>query len=66
MKAIPWPNNLGWDVGKTAEVWKYANGLGVRVWTRNNKVKSLFIRDISLDPVEAVKRCRKEGHIVEE
>ncbi len=65
-KAKLWPNNLGWDVGTTGEVWKYANGLGVRVFTRNGKIKSLFIKDLDLDPVVAVERCRKEGQVVEE
>ena len=64
-KAKPWPNGLGWDVGRDAEVWKLRNGLGVRIFTRNCKVKSLFIADLGLDPVEAVKRCKKEGRIEE-
>ncbi len=66
MKAKPWPNNLGWDVGTTGEVWKLKDGLGVRVITRSGQVKALFIPDATLDPVLAVKRCRKEGKIIEE
>jgi hypothetical protein len=57
---------LGRDVGTTAEVWKLKNGLGVRVFTRNGQVKALFIPDATLDPVLAVKRCRKEGKVIEE
>jgi hypothetical protein len=26
----PWPNNLGWDVGDDAEVWKLKSGLWLR------------------------------------
>lgn len=66
MKAKPWPNNLGWDVGSTGEVWKLKDGLGVRVITRSGKVKALFIPDLSVDPVEAVRRCRNEGKVIEE
>lgn len=66
MKAKPWPNNLGWDVGTTGEVWKLKDGLGVRVITRNGKVKALFISDLSVDPVDAVRRCRNEGKVIEE
>ncbi len=66
MKAKLWPNKLGWDVGTTAEVWKLNDGLGVRVFTRNGQAKALFIPDATLDPVLAVKRCRKEGKIIEE
>ena len=65
-KAKIWPNGLGWDVGLTAEVMRYANGLGVRIITRNGKIKFLFIKDLTLDPVVAVDRCRKEGQVVEE
>lgn len=66
MKAKSCPNNLGWDVGTTAEVWKLKDGLGVRVITRSGKVKALFIPDARLDPVIAVQRCRKEGKVIEE
>jgi hypothetical protein len=66
VKAKPWPNNLGWDVGKNAEVWKLNDGLGVRAITRSGKVKALFIPDATLDPVLAVKQCRKEGKVIEE
>lgn len=60
-KAKPWPNGLGWDVGRNAEVWKLKNGLGVRIFTRDHKIKHLFIPDLTLDPVAAVERCKKEG-----
>ena len=68
MKAKPklWPNGLGWNVGKNAEVWKFKDGLAVRVVLRNDRVKSLFISDHSLDPVAAVERCRREGQLVED
>jgi hypothetical protein len=66
MKAKPWPNGLGWDVGKNAEVWKLKDGLGVRISTRDGRVKSLYIADLSLDPVLAVQRCRQEGQVREE
>lgn len=66
MKAKPWPNGLGWDVGSTGEVWKLKDGLGVRVITRSGKVKSLFIPDATVDPVDAVRRCRIEGKVIEE
>jgi hypothetical protein len=65
MKVTPWPNGLGWDVGKNAEVWKLKNGLGVRIFTRDCKIKYLFIPDVMLPPVEAVERCRREGRIEE-
>jgi hypothetical protein len=60
MKTRPWPNNLGWDVGNNAEVWKLENGLGVRIFTEDNRIKHLFIADLSLDPVTAVERCKAE------
>ena len=65
MKAQPWPNNFGWDVDDNAEVWKLKNGLGVRIFTSDCKMKTLFIPDLSLDPVTAVERCEKEGRIQE-
>lgn len=61
-----WPNGLGWDVGPDAEVWQFKDGLGVRIFTDECKIKHLFIPDPSLDPVEAVKRCRQEGKTEEE
>ena len=64
--ATLWPNGLGWDVGDDAEVWKLASGLGVRVFTEDCKIKHLFIADLTLDPVEAVERCRSKGTIEEE
>jgi len=63
MKATPWPNGLGWDVGPNAEVWKLADGLGVRIFTRDGRIKSLFINDPSLDPITAVERCKREGKV---
>lgn len=65
MNARPWPNNLGWDVDDNAEVWKLANGLGVRIYTDDNRIKHLFIPDPLLDPVTAVERCKAEGTIEE-
>jgi hypothetical protein len=65
MKVTPWPNGLGWDVGKNAEVWKLKNGLGVRIFTRECRIKYLFIADSAVDPVEAVERCKREGRIEE-
>jgi hypothetical protein len=47
-------------VGTNAEVLKLANGLGVRIITRDGRIKSLFIPDPSLDPVRAVRRCWRE------
>jgi hypothetical protein len=52
-------------VGENAEVLKLENGLGVRILTKDGKVKSLFIPDPSLDPVRAVRRCWKEGKFEE-
>jgi hypothetical protein len=52
---------MGWDVGETAEVWRLKDGLGVRIITRDGRVKSLFIADLALDPVRAVRRCWREG-----
>ncbi len=66
MKASLWPNGLGWDVDDEAEVWKLANGLGVRIITEDHRIKHLFIADLSLDPVVAVERCKQEGQIEEE
>ena len=66
VKAKPWPNGLGWDVDRSAEVWKLKDGLGVRVFTSSGRVKFLFISDATLDPVDAVRRCRKEGKVIEE
>lgn len=63
VKAILWPNGVGWDVGDDAEVWKLANGLGVRIFTEDCKIKHLFINDKTLDPVEAVERYKKEGQL---
>jgi len=65
VKVILWPNGLGWDVGDDAEVWKLTNGLGVRIYTDDDRIKHLFIPDVSLDPAEAVERCKKEGQIEE-
>jgi len=65
MNAVPWPNNLGWDVGDDAEVWKLQSGLGVRIITEDDRIKHLFIPDLSLDPVTAVELCRHEGQIEE-
>jgi len=62
MTATLWPNGLGWDVGKDAEVWMLANG---RIFTNDNRIKHLFIPDSSLDPIEAVERCKQEGTIEE-
>jgi hypothetical protein len=64
MKANPWPNNLGWDVGDDAEVSKLNDGLCVRIFTTDCQIKSLFIPDLSLDPVTAVERCEKDGKIL--
>jgi hypothetical protein len=65
MNAQPWPNNLGWDVDDNAEVWILRNGLVVRIFTEECKIKSLFIRDLSIDPVAAVAKCEEEGRIQE-
>ena len=66
MRAKPWPNNLGWDVGNTAEVWKLENGLGVRIFTDDNRIKHLFIPNPLLDPVTAVELCKVRGKIEEQ
>jgi len=65
MIAQPWPNNLGWDVADNAEVSKLKNGIVVRIFTDECRIKTLFIRDLSIDPVAAVEQCEKEGRIVE-
>jgi hypothetical protein len=65
MKVTPWPNGLGWDVGTDAEVWVLETGLEVRIFTRDHKIRSLFIPVLSLDPVTAVERCKREGRIEE-
>ena len=65
MNAIPWPNNLGWDVDNTAEVWKLDTGLDVCIFTDDDRIKHLFIPDLSLDPVTAVELCKKEGQLEE-
>jgi hypothetical protein len=65
MKATSWPNNLGWDVGNDAGVWKLKNGLGVRIFTEDDRIKHLFTADSLLDPVTAVERCKKEGKLEE-
>jgi hypothetical protein len=65
MRVTPWPNGLGWDVGRDAEVLKQETGLMVRIFTRDNKLRSLFIGDPSLDPVTAVERCKREGKVEE-
>ena len=49
-----------------AEVWKLKDGLGVRIITKDGRVKSLFIPDLALDPVRAVRRCWREGKFEEE
>jgi hypothetical protein len=66
MRARPWPNGMGWDVGETAEVVKVKDGLQVRIITSEGKIKSLFIPDPSLDPVSAVRRCRRDGNFEED
>jgi hypothetical protein len=66
MKAKLWPNGLGYDVGPDAEVWLLTDGLGVRIYTERDTIKSLFIPDRGLDPIEAVKRCRREGTVGED
>jgi hypothetical protein len=64
-KVTPWPNGLGWDVGADAEVWKLETVLEVRIFTRDNRIRCLFIPDLGLDPVTAVERCKREGNIEE-
>ena len=66
MWARPWPNCQGWDVGETAEVIKVKDGLQVRIITKDGRVKSLFIPDLALDPLSAVRRCWREGEFEEE
>ena len=66
MWARPWPNGMGWDVGENGEVVKLENGLGVRIITKDGKVKLLFIPDLTLDAVSAVRRCWKYGNFEEE
>ena len=66
MWARPWPNRLGWDVGETAQVERLTDGLGVRIFMSDNRIKYLFIPDPSLDPVSAVRRCWREGNFEEE
>jgi hypothetical protein len=66
MWARPWPNGQGWDVGTTAEVAKLGAGLGVRIITQDGRVKSLFIPDLNIDPVRAVRRCWREGKFEKE
>ncbi len=65
MKVTPWPNGLGFDVGTDAEVWRLATGVEVRIFTRDNRIRYLFIPDLSLDPITAVERCKREGQIEE-
>lgn len=68
MKVTPWPNSLGWDVGNggvDAEVLKLETGLEVRILTRDSRIRYLFIPDLSLDPVTAVERCKREGRTEE-
>jgi hypothetical protein len=67
MRVTPWPNGLGWDVtgGVDAEVWRLETGLEVLIFTRDNKIRSLFIGDPSLDPITAVERSKREGRIEE-
>jgi hypothetical protein len=66
IQVTPWPNKLGFDVGRDAEVWVLEDGLMVRIITRAGRVKALFIPDPSLDPVRAVRRCWREGEFEEE
>jgi hypothetical protein len=66
MTVTAWPNGLGWDVGDDAddaEVWRRDAGLAVQVLT-GDEIKALYIPDPMLDPVEAVRRCRREGSLV--
>ena len=66
MWARPWPNGMGWDVGETAEVVKVRDGLQVRIITSAGKIKALFIPDLTLDAVSAVRRCWKYGKFEEQ
>jgi hypothetical protein len=66
MWAKPWPNGQGWDVGETAEVVKVKDGLLVRIITEDGQIRSLYIPDLSMDPVRAVRRCWREGAFEEE
>jgi hypothetical protein len=66
MWARPWPNGQGWDVGTNGEVVKLKDGLQVRIITKDGRVKSLFIPDLNIDPVRAVRRCWKEGKFEEQ
>jgi hypothetical protein len=66
MWARPWPNGHGWDVGTNGEVVKLKDGLQVRIITKDGRVKSLFIPDLNIDPVRAVRRCWKEGKFEEQ
>jgi hypothetical protein len=67
-RVTPWPNNLGWDVGSAgvdAEFGRLETGLEVRIFTRDSRIRYLFIPDPSLDPVTAVERCKREGKVEE-
>jgi hypothetical protein len=57
---------MGWDMGETAEVVKVKDGLQVRIITEDGQIKTLFVPDPSMDPVRAVRRCRKEGKFEEQ
>lgn len=61
MKAELWPNRMGYDVDDNEEVWQLKNGLAVRIFTEDCKIRFLFIPDPCLDPVVAVIRCQKDG-----
>jgi hypothetical protein len=65
MKVTPWPNQLGFDMGRDAEVLVLETGLEVRLFTKDGRIRYLFIADPSLDPVTAVERCKREGRTEE-
>jgi hypothetical protein len=52
-------------VGQSAEVVKLTDGLQFRIITRDGKIKTLFIPDLALDPVRAVRRCWRGGKFEE-
>ena len=53
-------------MGTNGEVVKLKDGLQVRIITKDGRVKSLFIPDLNIDPVRAVRRCWKEGKFEEQ
>jgi hypothetical protein len=66
MRATPWPNGLGWDVGRH-EVWRLPRGeLGVALFLPGERYPYRWLQcPADTDPVNAVRQCLAHGHFID-